>query len=368
MSDDKNSFDSVFSLINVMDNLNPEEKKDLRKNCEYAIQQFGENWLDSEVSKIHPLRGFIGNTIGLSELGELGSALQVLQSQENFSGIMDRMQSPDQFYGAYSEVLVGYWLKKTGVNFEYLKQKTKTSPDIRINSSQRDLVVEITTKEYPDDYLKAYQNYVKFSNGLQFNRMGLNVYAISRRPLISSHHADEIFHKCENLIEIAESSGFEELHLKKIIDIYVFRPENLERVPKKHRSFSFQMPKTDEYARVRGTIKEKVRQLNHESPGILLIFDQHFWPSSKIGHFASRLRHELEERIFEHQNISALVIITQFGDTSADKRNVIRKSDASIAMKTYNPKSNVSRYKVVIFNKYAKYPLNDDEIKILKTI
>jgi hypothetical protein len=275
MSNDQNSFNSAFSLINVMDHLNPEEKQDLQKNCEYAIRQFGEDWLDREDSKKHPLYGFVGSSIGVSELGELGSAIQLLQSQENFSGIMERLRSPDQFYGAYSEVLVGYWLKKSSVNFNYLKQKTKTTPDIRINSAQREFTIEITTKDYSEEYLKAHQIFTKFSNVLLFNKKGLNVFAINHRPLTSPHHANEILRKCEDLIEKADISGFEELHLKKIIDVYVFRPENIERVPKKLRSFSFQMPKTDEYSRVRGTIADKTRQLNQDTPGILLIFDQH---------------------------------------------------------------------------------------------
>ena len=50
MSDDKISLDRLLSLIDVMDNLNPEEKRDLRKNCEYAIQQFGDNWIENEDS------------------------------------------------------------------------------------------------------------------------------------------------------------------------------------------------------------------------------------------------------------------------------------------------------------------------------
>jgi hypothetical protein len=369
MSDDKDSLNSAFGLIDLMDNLNPEKKRDLRKNCEFAIRQFSEDWLDREESKIHPLRGFLGSSIGVSELGELGLAIRLLQSQENFPKIMERLRSPNQFYGAYSEVLVGYWLKNAGVNFNYLKPKKKSSSsDIRIHSAQRDLIFEITTKDYPEEYLKAHQIFSKFSNTLLFNKKGLSVCALNHRSLTSEHHADEILRTCEDLIEKAAVSGFEELHLKKIIDVYILRPENMERVPKRHRSFTFIMPKTDEYARIRGTIKEKARQLNQNVPGVVLIFDQHFWPLRHIGHFATKLRHELEEKIFEYPNLSALVLITQFGDTSLDKQNIIRENDSWIAMRTFDPKSIISKYKVVIWNKYATYPLNEDEREILKKI
>ena len=190
----------------------------------------------------------------------------------------------------------------------------------------------------------------------------------NHRPLLSPYTTDEIFRACEVLVEKAKVSGFEELHIPKVIDLYIFHEDHKEKVPKKDRVNIFKMPKTDEYARVRGTIQEKARQLNLDLPGVLLIFDQFFWPSSKIGYFTSKLRHELEEKIYENPNLSALVIITQFGDTSNDYRNIFKENELSISTKIYEYKSGISKYKVVIFNKYARFPLSDEEKEILKKI
>ena len=174
MSDDKITLDKLLSLINVMDRYNPDEKQELRNNCEYAIQQFGENWIDNKDSRKHPLWGFFGMSPGISELGELGLALKNLQSKEHFSDLLDRLRSSDNFNGAYYEIIVGYWLLKSGISFEYLKPKKKEkSPDIKLKSSQRDLILEITTKEYSEDYLKTYQNWRKISNLLMLNSSGL---------------------------------------------------------------------------------------------------------------------------------------------------------------------------------------------------
>ena len=350
-----------------MDKLNPKEKRDLRKNCEYAIQQFGDNWIENEDSRKHPLWGFFGISTGISELGELGLALKCLQLKENFSELLDRLRSSDKFNGAHSEITIGYWLLKSGIPFEFLKPKKKDkSPDIKIRSSERDLILEITAKDYPEDYLKTFQNNRKILVLLHFNSSGLSAHLKNHRPLLSSYTTDEIIHTCEDLIEKAKISGFEELHIPKVIDLYIFSQENQERVPKKDRVFIFKLPKFDEYARIRGTIQQKVKQLNHDMPGVLLIFDRFFWPSRKIGHFTSKLRHELEEKIYENPNLSALVIIMQFADISEDYRNIVRENQSSISMKTYDPKTGISKYKVVVFNKYARFPLSDEEKGILK--
>jgi hypothetical protein len=362
MPDNKITLDTLLSLINSMDWLNPEEKKDLRKNCEYAIQQFGDNWIDNEDNRKHPLWG-------ISALGELGSALISLQSEEHFSEILDRLRSADEFNGAYSEIVIGYWLQKSGTPFKFLKPKKKgKSPDIEVNSSRFHFIIEITTKEYPEDYLKVFQNYRKISYLLMSNSNGLSYSLKNHRPLISSATTDEIIQSCEDLLEKAKNSGFEELHMSKIIDLYLFRQENYERVPKKYRGFHFKFPKFDEYARVRGTIKQKTRQLTHDLPGVLLIFDSLVFPSQNIGYYTLKLRHELEETIFEFPKLSALVIITQFGDTSGDYRNITKENDSSISIRTYDPKTGISKYKVVIFNKYARFPLSYEEKEILKKI
>ncbi|MCX5635433.1 MAG: hypothetical protein NTW55_06325 [Planctomycetota bacterium] len=299
MSDDKITLDKLLSLINVMDSYNPDEKLELRNNCEYAIQQFGDNWIQNEDSRKHPLWGFFGMSPGISELGELGLALKKLQSKENYSDLLERLRSSVKFNGAYYEIIAGYWLLKSEISFEFLKpKKNDKTPDIKFSSSQRDLILEITTKEYSEDYLKTFQNCRKISNLLLLNSSGLRYHVKNHRPLLSPYTTDDILQACEVLLEKAKVSGFEELHLQKIIDLYIFREGNQEKVPKKDRVNIFKMPKSDEYARVRGTIQKKAKQLGQDLPGVLLIFDPFFWPSSKIGFSTSKLRHELEEKIY----------------------------------------------------------------------
>jgi hypothetical protein len=196
----------------------------------------------------------------------------------------------------------------------------------------------------------------------------LKFHVYNHRPISSPFTVDEIIEKCKDLAKKAEVSGFEHLHIPKVIDVYFFKDEFQEKVPKKHRVFLFQMPKTDEYSRVRGTIQEKAKQLHRGKPGIILIFDEFFWPSRKIAHFTAKLRHELEEKIFEFPELSAFVLILRYCDTSGDTRNILQENESAIAMRICNQKSIDVKYKVIIFNKYAKFPLSDEEKDILKKI
>ncbi len=56
-------------------------------------------------------------------------------------------------------------------------------------------------------------------------------------------------------MEKAKKSGFEEFHMPGIIDIYIFKKENVEKVPKEKRVMQGRTPDFDELSRIKGTIK-----------------------------------------------------------------------------------------------------------------
>ncbi|MDL5502571.1 MAG: hypothetical protein QSU88_05080, partial [Candidatus Methanoperedens sp.] len=76
-----------------------------------------------------------------------------------------------------------------------------------------------------------------------------------------------------------KKSGFEEFHMPGIIDIYIFKKENVDKVPKEKRVMQGRTPDFDELSRIKGTIKTKQIQLRTKNPNVLLIFDSLLWPS-----------------------------------------------------------------------------------------
>jgi hypothetical protein len=257
---------------------------------------------------------------------------------------------------------------KSEVSFDFLpiKKKGKT-PDIVVKSSNRNLIVEVTTKDYSEDYWVAYQNDRKISMWEFSLPREFGYYKKIHRPLLSSGTVEEILSKCEKLRVEVENTGYGEFHIPHTIDYYLFRWGNEERVPKKNRVNRGKYPVTDEYNRLRGTIKDKVKQLNSNSPSILVIIDPMFFPR-KLRYFDKKMRLELEETVYRYPNLSAVMIIAQFADTAEDYSNQLIENDRSISMKTYDPKTLFSTYKIVILNKFAKFPLTVGEKGFIKKI
>ncbi len=291
----------------------------------------------------------------------MGFGIKTLERKENFNDILKRLLSEVTFQSAYSEFRVGNSLIKAGVSFEFIKPKNEKNPDIVIHLENRDIFLEVTTKDIPEDYMKASHNENKIL-GFLFSKMEtVNCYVDILKPL-STPRTEEIIKKCEELVIKAKESSFEELHIPKIIDVYIFKKENRGMVPKEKQVTRSKIPDFDELFRIKGTIKSKQSQLKAENPGILFIFDSNFWPEN-MEVFYSKLIDALEETVYEFTNLSAVIINIE--TYLSDDTQFIKEDATHIIID-----NNLSRLgsKVIILNKYAKYPLSREEIEILKKI
>lgn len=358
------SWDYFLSHITQQEEIDELEKQELLRNWSYLREVLGEDWFKKDEIRRHPLRSYFYNSApwNLRWIAELGSGIKTLKQKENFNNILERLLSEEEFQSAYYEFRVGYSLIKAGISFDFIKPiKKKKKPDIVIHSENRDIFLEVTKKEVPEDYVKAAQNENKI-NGFLFSKTDAIGYYVDILKPLSTPRTDEILKKCEELIIKAKESGFEELHIPKIIDVYIFKKENLNKVPKEKRVTRSTMPDFDELFRIKGTIKEKAPQLNFENPGLLLIFDSNFWPEN-MEVFYSKLIDTLEETVYEFTNLSAAIINIE--TYLLDDTQFIKEDDNHIIID-----NNLSRLgsKVIILNKYAKYPLSRKEIAILKKI
>lgn len=152
---------------------------------------------------------------------------------------MKRLLSNDYFEEAYYGFRVGCSLFKLGITFEFLKpSKKKKTPDIVMKLGDREIFLEVTKKNNPEDPLNSSQNFQKISwfflskDYTITNSFGF--YFDILKPL-STPRTNQILKKCEDLLEKAKKSGFEEFHMPDIIDIYIFKKENVDKVPKEKR-------------------------------------------------------------------------------------------------------------------------------------
>ena len=299
--------------------------------------------------------------------------IESLKKKENFDGILKRLLLNDAFEEAYYELRVGFYLFKSGVLFEFLKPSKKMkekTPDIVMNIGDRKIFLEITKKSNPDDPLNSSQNFQKISWFLLSKDSQIytdfGFYFDILKPL-STPRTEQILKICENLLEKAKKSGYEEYHIPNTIDLYIFKRENVGKVPKEKRVNRGRTPDFDELFRIKGTIKEKERQLRVENPTILLIFDSLLWGLENKELFYSKLVDTLEETVNQFTNLSAVLIYIETYYFSDDESFIIEGRNY-IAMQGSDKELLRSKNKVILLNEFARYPLLGQEIDILKSI
>ncbi|VVB59462.1 Uncharacterised protein [uncultured archaeon] len=372
MVEDIDSWDYFLSFIPQQEQIGEEEKQELLRNWGHLRKVFGEDWFKKEENRIHPLRFIFHNHAPwcLRTISELGIGIESLKKKENFGEILKRiitMNTYEGFEGAYHEFWVGYDLFKLGVPFEYLKQhkKQKTS-DIIVNVGERKIFLEVTKKNNPDDPLNSYQNSQKISWFL-WSKGALAddfvFYFTILKPL-STPRAEQILHICEEMLEKAKKSGFEEHHMSNVIDMYITKKENSDKVPKEKRIMQWKTPDFNELNRIKGTIKEKAAQLETGNPAILIIFDAHLWIQYSTDPLYSNLEEDLREYVNQYTNLSAVVIEIEM--TSGHEEPFIKEDERYIVVKGCDKDLLRSKNKIIILNEFADYPLSSEEKELLK--
>lgn len=363
------SWDYYLSHIDQQDEIEETEKQELFQKWGYLREVLGETWFVKEESKLHPLHGYFYNAAPwcLRWIGELGESIKYLQEKENFDDILKRLISNYTFEEAYCELRVGYSLFKLGVPFEFLRPlKKKKTPDIVMNIGERKIFVEITKKNSPEDPLHSSQNYNEISWFLLDKIPSNFSYNFDILKPLSTPRTNQIIKICEDMIDKAKKSGFEEFHIPNIIDLYIYEREYIDRVPTEKQVMRGRTPDFDELSRIRGTIKTKEIQLRSEQPNVLLIFDSLLWPLENKELFYSKLVDTLEETVYQFTNLSAVIIYIE--TYFMDDEPIIKSERNYIAIQGYDEELLRSKNKVIIINEFAVHPLLQNEIEILKNI
>lgn len=366
------NWDYLLSGIEDQDGIEDEERGGIINNWKQLIDNLEENWLKNENNDDHALRMYLFNRApwSIRWVSELGFGISSLKSKENFGDIFKRLLLVGKFRGAYYELRVALSLLKSGVSFEFLKPSDKKTPDIKIISDTRSMFIEITKKNEPENYTLASKNYNRILNFLFLKKAlenNLDFFCDIQRHL-STPRSERIMKESEKLVELAKVSGLEHYHDDEI-DIYIFKKENRSHVPEEKQVIQGRMPNFDENLRIKTTLKKKIAQLENYNPGVLLIFDDLFWPSEDIELFYKNLVDELVVAVEEYPKLSALVVcIETYNAFDGGDDAFMRTGKNYIAIKGYDKNLLRSRNKVIILNEFADCPLLQNEIEILKTI
>jgi len=366
---------SVSILVRSMNQLTIDEKHSLKQNCENAIRiiepDFDEQDFDhNKVNWDHPIWGLIGSTPGILMLGELGESLQNLRNMENFSIIVERLKNPREFNGAYNELQIGNNLFKYGISFKINSQlQTKKSPDFVIDFEGREINLEITEKEKSQEWRRAERNAGRIKDYLfKGFASGKYVYSLSIQRPLSDKRTEKIFEQCQLMEENVQNSGLEEYHIPDVIDLYIYKPECIDKVPGESRRIFCTMPRIDEVARIKAKINKKSSQLDNTRPGILLILDNYSWLFNLGQKVDVNLKMKVGEFICDFENISALILQNNYFIANNHQEEFIIEEKNCIFRQAYNPKTLFTTNKLILLNEYTKNPIQKNEIELLKRI
>lgn len=373
MTKPNETWDYYSSRINQRKEIDEIEKQELLRNWGYLRDVFGDDWFKKEES--HPLRWYLINQAPwcLRWVGELGFGIKCLNEKENFEDILNKLRlNTIDFEETYSEFRVGYSLFKLGISFEFLKpHKKQKTPDMVMNVDNRKIFIEITTKRTPEAFLNSWWNFSKINDYFFMSKIiasstDLEYYFDILTSLYPAT-VESIIELCDDLFEDVKKSGFEEFHIPGIIDIYILKKDNIERVPKEKRVIQSVTKEPDELYRIKDTISTKEVQLRAKNPNILIIFDRVLQPYKSKEFFDLENVKIIEKHINGFPNLGAVIIYVETY-YSPDVESSVKEKENFIAVSEYDEKLLILKNKVIILNKSAEYPLSPHEIEILKSI
>jgi len=303
-------------------------------------------------------------------MGELGESIYCLKSKENFDEIITRLISKTEFWGAYYEIRSGKILFDARLKFDYIKRlKKKKTPDISYLNN-REINFEITHMDHSKCFTDAYNCYNKLKGFLyeKFKSGDLDFYCNISDPIMTQKQIDDIILKIQELITIAEKQGCAKLHSYPGIDFFVFTEERQFDVPIKYRVEHYKMPFTYERPRIEKKIEEKHEKCNDKTPNIIMIFDQNIDSDDDMKKVNENLKNDLLKQINLCENLSAVIIYTEFFPVKEDRSDYFEETDEYIGIKNFDKIMARTRSVLIIINKQCNYPLNNEEIELLKKL
>lgn len=214
-------------------------------------------------------------------IGHIGQTFMHLSKREDFSVVRDRLLKQDHLAGARFEAKVAYQLDQLGIQNKFVKTSSESSPDIMALIADEQVSIEITRKEsLPHPlYHATYES--DLYQKLDLN--GIVHTGIIRRP-ISMNRWNELIERSKEAVSIAR----DEERLVEVIDDWIagpkaelaFAPKSLKKEILLWKDARYQSHFTevippvfdsDPGKRVNLAIKEKLKQLSPDLPGIIVV-------------------------------------------------------------------------------------------------
>ncbi len=341
----------------------PEMQVQLDVQTERAIERFVsfvDGCIDSDEDAVkHPLWGEFRNWAdwNLTLLVSKASDLTSVMVCDGFERVRGSIGKPDRYEDIMAEVQFAAELMRAGFTVRFVKEsKGEKTPDLEAQLGSDTIRIELTrigrsaTTQEVFSFIDAGNWDMPEFDGLAVELRLLRIASEPRRTEIRQKLA-EVARRVHDTGE-AQAFSIEKLAEGSIAPA---------RAPG-GRTIQIGGPNigSDETGRVAHRIREKAHQLPSNVPGFVVIFDSELTGlnSSNGAAFAEAI----EERVFEHPHLGALLVAHSYIDFRVESLQVRRENWAM--WRKIGPGFYVEE-RLLILNKYARWPVNQKLLQAL---
>ncbi len=362
------SWDYHFERIRTDDEITDVDKARILCGFQALREIMGDPWLAELVRSRHPLFHRLANLVPWSQLSvaRVGLQLQALQTAPSFDRLQKKLASRDQYAAAEAELEVASCFKEAGFLIEFYPSVDPKEADLRITIDGKEFYVEVTVVGESEEARRASQTLDELTWPFLPERnvaIGGRIY-----KALSAPHIREVKHRIATAIEEARArQECQEVVEPGVVEFFIAprdKTDELKSWQQQKGISGLQGPpiEVDEVRRIKRRLEEKNRQLPMDKPGLIVVY-AHALISQFFEHdFYESLVNQLEEAVYEHENLILGAIIA-YGSSSSAK--VAKKRDDYILGHRPLYTSITQEDVLIIKNRYAKFAIDQQIVSAL---
>lgn len=355
-------------------NLTPTRKEKTLAGIRKMREIFGEDWLKEAARTKHPIFYNLCNEAPWARfwLADFGAKLAELKSVQNFDKLKSRLMERKEFHGAEAEMRVAVRLKKSGL-LKFLKARhDRKTPDLEVESDGHKVNVEVKNMGTPESIKLASRTLRALAASSSCAESKYNVkVAFKARKILSTPHIQELRDKifsnakkatkekrCMNIIEPRVVG-------REVFDCLIAPREKLNYLKKWRerksiaRSWEGPLPEMNEVNRVAKSLINAHRQLPKNEPGLIVICQNNLtygwnidFPSYLNLNSYLKIVDELEEKVYEHSNLIAAVLVISYYFDGRQPNKTIERGNYFLKLKNFH--GLMQEDIIIIKNRYCK--------------
>lgn len=303
------SWDYHFERIRADEEITDADRVKILAGFKALREIMGEKWLGQAVRSRHPLYHRLMNLIPLSQLSvaRVGLQLKELESIPNINRLRKRLMTKDEYASAEAELEVASCFQGAGFAVELYPPVDGKEADLLVKIDGKEFFVEVSIVADSEDSRKASRTL----DDLTWPFFRERDVAMSGRiyKALSAPHIRELKTRIAEAIEKARNTKeCQEVIEPGVVQFFIVPRESIEDLKKWQKETDISglggpPINVDEVKRLRKRLEEKNRQLPEDKPGVIVVYAHSLTRQFFEPNFYPQLIYELEETVYEHENL-----------------------------------------------------------------